>query len=1350
MSLTWGPPIAEAAPLAPPVLDRKQLVHRKLEGWANQLIDQSGKNRLLHYKSSPKATLEFGPGSDAAADLLAGKKVKLSKLWEGSEEKLKPALRQAEHILKTTNGAYEELGFSTLFLGLHMVSWPAAADRAKPCAPLLLCPIDVQKRSGGTDFDLRISSEWEVNEALQLVLATRFQTKFDGPRLLDGLATGTGRLRTLEIARSLATTLPKLVVDDRIVVSNFSYQDIAVVEDLRSGAEAFAQNDLVAALAGFQAAKESVRSRNAVGGNGQRVHGTFVAPFLVQDADSSQEAAIRTALDGHDLVIEGPPGTGKSQTIANLIASLIANQRSVLFVAEKRAAIDAVGRYLGAADLDDLMFDLHSGVESPRRVATAVSDALNMIDQISASNYVQLDVGLEERRVQVDRRCGALHEVKEPWKISLWTAMTGLYGIPPAARIEAAPIAPGFEHALTVNDLDAAAESMQRFVELDGLNLVAGRSAWSFAHQRRSIGSSNAAADVRTLVDRLTKVSIPGFRQAVAYLVAQSGIVAPAQLDGWKPVFDLFGGVHEDLSTFDAKVFDSNLDQLVTAYAPVTRGILLRAASTLTSADYRAARREIAALVRAAQVQHSPELHQKLAHASATRLEWSKRSNIATPTTPDEAITILRSWHQQFLGELKALEPLLGGRPLDGLSVDAVEAHLTGLLGEPLVLDRLPTLGMIEDKLSSCGLAPLLAALAKCQPSGTAAAGAVRWVWHRMVVGRLMTQDEIAGATRETLERNVAEFSRFDTSLLESTPARVRRRWAEHVHETRERLPDQYESLKQLAKARSGIKPSSIRRLLSDTPELLLALRPCWTMSPLIVSKLLPQVNGLFDVVIFDEASQVKPVHGLPALFRAKRVVVCGDDKQLPPTQFFDLAAEDDTADDNDEPLSAVDEMESILDVLASTVTRKATLRWHYRSRDERLIAFCNARMDLYANRLLTFPGAKVEAPLRHVEVTAPTNDRATSPQAEVARVVDLVREHARQSPTRTLGVITFGIQHALRIDAAIQSVRMDDPYLSAFLEMDTKEPFFAKSIERVQGDERDSIIVSVGLGHNSDGRLLNRLSVINQDSGIRRLNVAFTRAKSDLTIVTSFGPTEMSGPSFSSTGAQMLSEFVRYAASGGTTLSRSAAANLNGFESDIAAVLTAKGIPHRAQWGASGFFIDFALEHRHEPGRFVLAVECDGRTYHSSPTARDRDRLRQQHLERLGWSFHRIWSTEWYKKRDSEIESLVDAYEEAMRRAASAVQTATPSILAGSPSAESRVHPVSPPTRGPRPDVPTRSSIDQYSKQEIVTIVRWVQSDTLLRERDQLVRSVATELGFPILGSRIRRLVEEAVDSIG
>jgi very-short-patch-repair endonuclease len=398
------------------------------------------------------------------------------------------------------------------------------------------------------------------------------------------------------------------------------------------------------------------------------------------------------------------------------------------------------------------------------------------------------------------------------------------------------------------------------------------------------------------------------------------------------------------------------------------------------------------------------------------------------------------------------------------------------------------------------------------------------------------------------------------------------------------------------------------------------------------------------------------PADAIPSMIRAHQVVVAGDDRQLPPTSFFrhfeDPAAEEE---DDEETVSFGAGFESVLDALRPLLPT-APLNWHYRSRDERLVAFSNER--IYGGALTTFPGVLRDDCLRHVVVAQGRGPgQETSVAAEVSRVVELILEHARTRPGESLGVIALGSKHAERIDLALREALAGadadaDPGMEAFFADDVPEPFFVKNLERVQGDERDAIILSVGYGKHPDGRMRYQWGPLLRDGGERRLNVAATRAKHRLTVVSAFSSHDIDPGRLTKAGARLLAEYLEYAGSGGVPMAASGAETADPFEAAVRSRLAGYGITVVPQYGVGGYRVDFAVAHPDDPSRMILAVEADGASYRDSGSVRDRDRLRKEHLERLGWRFHRLWSTNWFHDPDAEVAKLRQAYDHAVASA--------------------------------------------------------------------------------------------------
>lgn len=443
-------------------------------------------------------------------------------------------------------------------------------------------------------------------------------------------------------------------------------------------------------------------------------------------------------------------------------------------------------------------------------------------------------------------------------------------------------------------------------------------------------------------------------------------------------------------------------------------------------------------------------------------------------------------------------------------------------------------------------------------------------------------------------------------------------------------------------------KQKSVRQLLSEIGDLALTIKPCFLMSPLSVSTFL-SADMKFDVVVFDEASQIFPQDAIGAIYRGKQLIVVGDSKQMPPSNFFNASADmDDDSEDED-----ITDFESILD-LCSTSFPQRRLKWHYRSRYEQLISFSNK--NFYDNDLITFPSAKgdvrgVGVDYYYVDGTFDRQSKTNLKEAE--RVVELVFENIEQYPNRSLGVVAFSVAQQTLIEKLLAKRRQNDTSKEPFFKSDRAEPFFVKNLETVQGDERDTIIFSVAYGKDSQGRLLLNFGPVNRAGGERRLNVAVTRAKYNVQLVTSMHYGDIDLARTQSVGARLLREYLDYAENGMIALERTMSVSEfdqfdSEFEMEVCEFLRNNGYEVDTQVGCSSFKIDLALKHPHT-SNYLLAIECDGAAYHSSKTARDRDRLRQSILENMGWKFYRIWSTDWFRNKRVEKERLLAAVKEAI-----------------------------------------------------------------------------------------------------
>ncbi|EKD27792.1 MAG: hypothetical protein ACD_79C00572G0001 [uncultured bacterium] len=432
-----------------------------------------------------------------------------------------------------------------------------------------------------------------------------------------------------------------------------------------------------------------------------------------------------------------------------------------------------------------------------------------------------------------------------------------------------------------------------------------------------------------------------------------------------------------------------------------------------------------------------------------------------------------------------------------------------------------------------------------------------------------------------------------------------------------------------------------IRQLIEKAGDALVSLKPCFMMGPMSVAQYLVPGKIKFDLVIMDEASQIKPQDALGAIARGNQLVVVGDSKQLPPTSFFDRILD---GDDDDQ--FAIEDSESILDATRSMFASRR-LRWHYRSQHESLIAFSNNFF--YENDLVLFPSPNKSNGSYGINFSRVTRGYFVNRRnIEEAKIIsEAVREHLKKRPEESLGVVAMNSEQRLLIEQAIEMLEKEDLIFQQMLEKDAsrQEPLFIKNLENVQGDERDVIFISMTYGpQEPGGRVFQRFGPINSDIGWRRLNVLFTRSKKRMHVFSSLGSNDILIESTSKRGVKALHDFIRYCETGiiPTLVKVSERGPDSDFEISVMRALNNEGFECVSQVGVAGFFIDVAVIDSENPSRYLMGIECDGATYHSAKSVRDRDRLRQAILERLGWRIRRIWSTDWFKNPQAEIQTIL------------------------------------------------------------------------------------------------------------
>jgi len=558
-----------------------------------------------------------------------------------------------------------------------------------------------------------------------------------------------------------------------------------------------------------------------------------------------------------------------------------------------------------------------------------------------------------------------------------------------------------------------------------------------------------------------------------------------------------------------------------------------------------------------------------------------------------------------------------------------------------------------------------------------------------------------------------------------------------------------------------------IRQLMQRCAPAIQALKPVFMMSPLSVAQFLPAGALDFDMLVIDEASQVQPIDALGAIARCKQLVIVGDERQLPPTRFFSKALGDGGDREDDESGAQASDVESILGLCRARGLPERMLRWHYRSRHQSLIAVSNQQF--YEGKLFIVPSpytseAGVGLRLHHLpEAIYDRGNTRTNPK-EAKAVALAVLAHAQNTPQLTLGVATFSTAQRRAILDELELLRRQHPETEGFFADHPAEPFFVKSLENIQGDERDVIFISVGYGRDAQRHMTMNFGPVSSDGGERRLNVLISRAKSRCEIFTSITDEDIDTDRAKGKGTFALKLFLNYARTGRLTLTAEKRdVKQSVFEQEVAQALRARGYDLHTDVGLAGFFVDIAVASPDEPGRYILGIECDGQSYRDARSARDRDRLRESVLRDKGWQVYRVWSSDWFHRPEAELEKLVAAIERAK---------SDPGTLESSPKSSDRAVPVEILTvdRGEVAEmglIETQSPPDTESYIEasfavpsnqfelhlvptgqLAAIVRQIVEVESPIHRSEVVTRARTLWGLQRAGSRIQQAVEEAIAS--
>lgn len=1272
-----------------------------------------------------------------------------------------------QRLLKISNAArgyFEEQGVEILFLALGVLEWSEdPSGKAVRRAPLVLVPVELQRVAAGHGFKL-VYSGADLGPNLTLASKLKSEFRIELPLFeMDTLALD----RYLETVRNAVASRPRWRVQvDEVCLGFFSFGKFQMYQDLDpdifpADAKPWEHPVVKALLAdGFDAPSDPVP------GNIELTELNFV-----KDADTSQTEAALAVVQGSNLVIQGPPGTGKSQTITNIIAELLARGKTVLFVAEKMAALEVVKRRLDESHLGDAVLELHSHKSQRKSVIDELARCLQTgVPETPDRSEVQA------RHRQLQHGLDAYHQAVSSPVLKSGTSYVQALG--EALRLSDS-------HDLAVLGGRLPFDAMRDWTHADFGQ--ANHQVGLLVTHLREHGSPDQSNwfGVRLLQfgpDEQHRVLtlLAAIRQQIEQLRGQSSklnelvtLTDVRDLTGAQRLVECFKTlrqmpVHEDLAgvRMDLEAWHSveDFDQVVMlgrrlqALRQSRQSLLLeqawdqnvldmRAAWAgtgdrwwrLVSGTFRQARRDLQSLMKTS-LPDDPQaclaiLNDILAFQSLKAefervkqpfeivfgplwrdlaSDWGKLESlghwmhatsqlirrgdlsahqVCVMTTLDEKdrqrLWVVFDEMQETVQRLGGhIDDLLTTVQLDRERWRAGESGFDSLLNwldeassHSQDLYALSRFNQIESLLDNSALKELVAR-ARCwgqrPPEGLLHVLQTSW-YLGLVHEAYANRSLIAQFDRASHEHAVKAFGDLDRQLMIHAQERL-------VCRLHERLP------LPVAVGEMGIlrremnkkrRHMALRQLIREAGRAIQQIKPVFMMSPMSVATYLEHGAVQFDVVIFDEASQVRVADALGALLRARQAVVVGDSRQMPPTDFFSRTLE---LDDEQAEQSQTVDIESVLGMFVAQGAPQKMLRWHYRSRHDSLIAVSNQAF--YESQLLVFPtpGVHPQATgLRlHLDRGA-SYDRGhsrTNP-AQARAVAMAVIEHARHTPSLSLGVVAFSTAQRDCLLLEIENLRRQNPDLESFFNQARSdgESFFVKNLENVQGDERDVIMISIGYGRTDDGHLIPNFGPINQDGGERRLNVLITRAKLAMEVFSNFSADELSVDTSTPMGVRVLQSLLAYAQTG--VLDHSATngtGDVGAFERYLCEQVRSLGYEPRARLGQSGFYIDIAVADPHavvsdqgDPGvvqRYALAIQTDGVSYQATIDTRERERVRDSVLGSFGWQVHRVWSTDWLRSPKLSRERLRTAIESAIKRLHESVQVTQASSQAGLPKA--------------------------------------------------------------------------------
>ncbi len=1473
--------------------------------WERRLLDLSLRNNLLNIRIT-KNTLQLIPANlscleDALADGEEFRILHRPADWESpamdfgiyssipesdpmvgfinselSQKRLRFYLPENDlgkaltHLYRSSRTSIEENGANTLYLALGLLKWYETPSSERPrYAPILLLPVEIIRKSAAKGYVIRSrEEETMMNITLLEMLRQNFGISISGLDPLPTDESGVNVKLIYSIIRNSIKNQRKWDVEEQAILGIFSFNKFIMWNDIHNNANKMVQNKIVSSLINgkieWEAATEEI---DATDMDKQVSPADIVLPII---ADSSQLEAIYEAVHDKTFILHGPPGTGKSQTITNIIANALYKGKRVLFVAEKMAALSVVQNRLAAIGLAPFCLEIHSNKTKKSAVISQLKETTEIIRQTPPEEFRKEAERLLNLRAELNQYIEALHK-EYPFGVSLYDAIIhyqsvdveSCFDIPQAYldTLDKDTFAQ-WEDAieLLVRTANACGHPYQH--PLTGISITEYSSAVKEGSSQLLTGFIDLLTTIRQKQDvfsvLLKDTDIHPTRkdfQTIAHII-QRILDIPELTPGLLTLPLLNETLNEyrevvvhgqkrdeqrqEIETgFTQEILSINAKQMLAEWNRVSgqwflpryfgqrkirKAINVYALKTIETEDIKPLLHRIIRYQEEAEavqkytgqlpslfgrpgknedwntieqiIDDMTSLHSHLLNYAKDIAKVSQiKQNLSVQLT--EGIQTFRDIHAHSFNELYQLADTLTAteKKLSGMLGISIEALYTDSADWiTIALSKARTWKENLDKLKdwyqwlqayqtlrSLGIGFIATEYKeKNIPTGQLTDSFRKSFYQaaiRYIIAKEPTLELFNGKIFNDI---IAKYKQISAKFEETTQRELFARLASNIPSfTHEAIQSSEVGILQ-KNIRNNARGISIRKLFDQIPTLLSRMCPCMLMSPLSVAQFIDTDADKFDLIVFDEASQMPTYEAVGAIARGKNVIIVGDPKQMPPTSFFSVNTIDE---DNIE----MEDLESILDdCLALSIPSKYLL-WHYRSKHESLIAFSNS--EYYNNKLMTFPSPdNIESKVRIVNING-YYDKGKSRQnrAEAQAVVDEIARRLRSEELRkkSIGVVTFSIVQQALIEDLLSDLFIFYPELET-LALECDEPLFIKNLENVQGDERDVILFSVGYGPDAEGRVSMNFGPLNRAGGERRLNVAVSRARYEMIIYSTLRSEMIDLNRTSSIGVAGLKRFLEYAEKGTRSTISSVPRQLSeatvSIETIIADRLRSLGYTVHTDIGCSGYKIDIGIVDTENTSKYQLGIICDGKNYKRTKTARDREIVQNNVLKALGWDIYRIWTMDWWEKPDEVIATIQEAIARKKSSKVGSMTTAginsTPTeVAAPAPTAQTTNNEISfvlkaspaAPEKQAASVLSTQNRIEQkykfakitpysYSPEDffftdsysiLLSQIRKIMESEAPISKSLLCKKILSEWGISRLGTRIEAQIETALDTL-